>query len=89
MLSIHVAEHIPFLAKQTERLAIIRSICHTCVAHAKAMYWNMSARAAPAASCRQPAAVVLRLAIAGRNGIEIPPGVDRCPHGDAAALSVG
>jgi hypothetical protein len=52
---IHVSEHLPFLARQTERLAIIRSMRHTCGAHGKAMYWNMTGHPPP-----QPRALVNR-----------------------------
>ncbi len=44
---IRVSEHIPRLAKQTERLAIVRSMCHENPAHGKAMYWNMTGRPPP------------------------------------------
>lgn len=39
---IRVMEHVPLLARQTERLAIIRSIHHQSTAHGKGMYWNMT-----------------------------------------------
>ncbi len=50
---IHVGEHIPLLAKQTDKLAIIRSIHHESTAHGKGMYWNLTGHAPP-----QPTAAV-------------------------------
>ncbi|MEM7235912.1 MAG: DUF1501 domain-containing protein, partial [Planctomycetota bacterium] len=44
---IQFSEHIPLLAKRTERLAVIRSMHHGCSAHGKAMYWNMTGHAPP------------------------------------------
>ena len=39
---IHVGEHMPYLAKQTNKLAIVRSMHHGSSAHGKAMYWNFT-----------------------------------------------
>ncbi len=50
---IQVGEHIPLLAERTERLAIVRSIHHSCTAHGKGMYWNLTGHPPP-----QPAAAV-------------------------------
>ena len=46
-------EHMPLLAKQADKLAVIRSIHHGCTAHGKGMYWNMTGHAPP-----QPGAAV-------------------------------
>lgn len=46
---IRIGEHLPFLARQTERLAIIRSMHHGCSGHGKAMYWNFTGHAPPRA----------------------------------------
>jgi hypothetical protein len=46
---VRIGEHMPFLAKQTERLAIIRSMHHGCSGHGKAMYWNLTGHAPPRA----------------------------------------
>ena len=43
-----VGEHIPGLARQTQHLAVIRSIHHRCTAHGKGMYWNITGHAPPA-----------------------------------------
>ena len=43
----HIGEHMPFLAKQTERLAIVRSMHHGSSAHGKAMYWNFTGHKPP------------------------------------------
>jgi uncharacterized protein (DUF1501 family) len=39
---IRMMEHLPLLARQTERLAIIRSIHHQSTFHGKGMYWNLT-----------------------------------------------
>ena len=44
---IHVAEHLPRLAKRMKRLAVVRSVHHTCTAHGKSMYWNRTGHAPP------------------------------------------
>ena len=44
---VRVGEHMPYLAKQTERLAIVRSMHHGSAAHGKAMYWNFTGHAPP------------------------------------------
>ena len=46
---IQVGEHLPFLARQTDRLAIIRSICHDDSAHGRGMYWNITGHKPPRA----------------------------------------
>ncbi|MDA1013354.1 MAG: DUF1501 domain-containing protein [Planctomycetota bacterium] len=45
---VFVSEHIPLLAQQTEKLAIIRSIHHSDSAHGRGMYWNMTGHMPPA-----------------------------------------
>ncbi|MBY0524390.1 MAG: DUF1501 domain-containing protein [Gemmataceae bacterium] len=45
---IFVGEHMPLLAQQMNRLAVVRSIHHRCGAHGKGMYWNMTGHAPPA-----------------------------------------
>ena len=44
---IQVGEHMPLLARQTERLAIVRSVHHRWTAHGKGMYWNMTGHPPP------------------------------------------
>lgn len=44
---IHLSEHLPLLAKQTDKLAIIRSICHDDSAHGRGMYWNLTGHKPP------------------------------------------
>jgi hypothetical protein len=39
---IRVGEYLPVLARQTGRLAIVRSVHHRASAHGKAMYWNLT-----------------------------------------------
>lgn len=46
---IHVGEHLPCLARHTDKLAIIRSIHHRSSAHGKGMYWNFTGHAPMAA----------------------------------------
>ncbi|MCI0360232.1 MAG: DUF1501 domain-containing protein [Planctomycetaceae bacterium] len=44
---IHIGEHLPLLAQQTEKLAIIRSIHHDDSAHGRGMYWNLTGHRPP------------------------------------------
>ncbi len=39
---IRIGEHMPRLAQDTDKLAIIRSMHHRCSAHGKGMYWNIT-----------------------------------------------
>jgi len=45
----HVGEHIPRMAQQLEKLAVIRSIHHDDSAHGRGMYWNMTGHRPPRA----------------------------------------
>jgi hypothetical protein len=45
---IRLGEYMPLLARQTGRLAIVRSVHHRCSAHGKAMYWNVTGHPPPA-----------------------------------------
>ena len=44
---IHIGEHMPYLAKQNIKLAIVRSMHHGSSAHGKAMYWNFTGHKPP------------------------------------------
>lgn len=44
---IHISEHLPRLAKQTDKLAIIRSVFHDDSAHGRGMYWNLTGHKPP------------------------------------------
>src|SRR5688572_20348249 len=44
---VFIGEHMPLLAKQTEKLAIIRSIHHDDSAHGRGMYWNLTGHQPP------------------------------------------
>lgn len=46
---IEIGEHMPLLARQTEKLAIVRSIHHDDSAHGRGMYWNMTGHKPPRA----------------------------------------
>ena len=46
---IQIGEHMPLLARQTEKLAIIRSIHHDDSAHGRGMYWNITGHKPPRA----------------------------------------
>src|SRR5690349_1790219 len=46
---IKISEHLPLLARQMEKLAIIRSIHHDDSAHGRGMYWNLTGHAPPRA----------------------------------------
>ena len=45
---IRIGEHLPLLAQQTDKLAIVRSIHHRSSAHGMGMYWNMTGHPRPA-----------------------------------------
>jgi Protein of unknown function (DUF1501) len=42
---VRIGEHLPLLARHTDKLAIIRSIHHRSSAHGKGMYWNWTGHA--------------------------------------------
>jgi hypothetical protein len=44
---VFVGEHMPLLSRQTDKLAIIRSIHHDDSAHGRGMYWNLTGHAPP------------------------------------------
>jgi hypothetical protein len=44
---VRIGEHMPRLARQMHRLAVVRSVHHTCTAHGKSMYWNRTGHAPP------------------------------------------
>ncbi len=44
---IFVSEHLPLLARHTDKLAIIRSMHHKDSAHGRGMYWNMTGHPPP------------------------------------------
>src|SRR5947199_6970049 len=44
---VFLSEHMPLLARQTDKLAIIRSIHHDDSAHGRGMYWNLTGHAPP------------------------------------------
>jgi len=46
---IQVGEHMPLLARQMNRIAIVRSMHHRSTAHGKGMYWNMTGHEPPQA----------------------------------------
>jgi uncharacterized protein (DUF1501 family) len=46
---IRIGEHLPRLALQVDKLAIIRSMHHRSSAHGKGMYWNITGHPPPAA----------------------------------------
>jgi len=46
---IQISEHMPLLARQTGKLAIIRSIHHDDSAHGRGMYWNFTGHRPPRA----------------------------------------
>jgi hypothetical protein len=39
---IRFGQHLPHLARQAHRLAVVRSACHRSSAHGKGMYWNLT-----------------------------------------------
>ncbi len=46
---IQISQHLPLLAQQTDKLAIIRSIHHDDSAHGRGMYWNLTGHRPPRA----------------------------------------
>jgi hypothetical protein len=44
---IQLGEHMPQLARITDRLAIVRSMHHNSTFHGRGMYWNMTGHASP------------------------------------------
>ncbi len=46
---VFVSEHLPHLSKQTNKLAIVRSIFHDDSAHGRGMYWNLTGHRPPGA----------------------------------------
>ncbi len=43
----HVCEHLPHIAKQTHRMAIVRSVHHKAPSHRSAAYWNLTGHEPP------------------------------------------
>jgi Protein of unknown function (DUF1501) len=46
---IEISEHLPLLARHTDKMAIIRSIHHDDSAHGRGMYWNLTGHKPPRA----------------------------------------
>jgi hypothetical protein len=44
---VRVGEGLPLLARQSGRLAVVRSIHHRAPAHGRAMYWNLTGHPPP------------------------------------------
>lgn len=81
---IAICEHLPLLARHTEKMAIIRSIFHDDSAHGRGMYWNLTGHAPPTSGGISPkstdwptlAAMVSKLRPAAS---DVPPAV-RLPY---------
>ncbi|MBI3865020.1 MAG: DUF1501 domain-containing protein [Planctomycetia bacterium] len=81
---IQVSEHLPLLARHTDKLAIVRSIHHDDSAHGRGMYWNLTGHKPPRAGNIPPErgdwpslpAVVAKFRTAPRG---VPPAV-RLPY---------
>ncbi|TXT35619.1 MAG: hypothetical protein FD138_1287 [Planctomycetota bacterium] len=81
---IEIGEHLPLLARHTDKLAIVRSIHHDDAAHGRGMYWNLTGHKPPRAGNISPqrddwpsiAAVISKLRTAPRG---VPPAV-RLPY---------
>lgn len=81
---IEIGEHLPLLARHTDKLAIVRSIHHDDAAHGRGMYWNLTGHKPPRAGNISPmrddwpsiAAVISKLRTAP---IGVPPAV-RLPY---------
>jgi hypothetical protein len=46
---IQISEHLPLLARHTDKLAIVRSIHHDDAAHGRGMFWNLTGHKPPRA----------------------------------------
>jgi len=46
---IQIGEHLPRIAQQTDKLAIVRSIHHDDAAHGRGMFWNLTGHKPPRA----------------------------------------
>lgn len=44
---IEISEHLPLIARHTDKLAIVRSIHHNDSAHGRGMYWNLTGHKPP------------------------------------------
>lgn len=44
---IQFSEHMPLLAKRSDRLAVVRSMHHNSTFHGRGMYWNMTGHPSP------------------------------------------
>ena len=81
---IQFTEHLPLLARHTEKLAIVRSIHHDDSAHGRGMYWNLTGHKPPRAGNIPPlsndwpsiAAMIARLR---SPAADVPPAV-RIPY---------
>ncbi len=81
---IEIGEHLPLLARHTDKLAIVRSIHHDDAAHGRGMYWNLTGHKPPRAGNIPPmredwpsiAAMISKLRTAPRG---VPPAV-RLPY---------
>lgn len=81
---IEIGEHLPLLARHTDKLAIVRSIHHDDAAHGRGMYWNLTGHKPPRAGNISPmrddwpsiAAVISKLRAAP---LGVPPAV-RLPY---------
>lgn len=51
---IAICEHLPLLARHTEKMAIIRSMFHDDSAHGRGMYWNLTGHAPPTSGGLSP-----------------------------------
>lgn len=51
---LQLSEHLPLLARQTGKLAIVRSIHHDDSAHGRGMYWNITGHRPPRAGNISP-----------------------------------
>ena len=51
---IAICEHLPLLARHSEKLAIVRSMSHADAAHGRGMYWNLTGHAPPSSGGLAP-----------------------------------
>lgn len=87
---IRVGEHLPRMARLTDKLAIVRSMHHRSSAHGKGMYWNITGHPplAPEVAANQPPSRADWPCLGGHGGALSPSarGISQCRAG---ALSPG
>ena len=76
---VRISEHFPMLASRTDKLAIVRSMCHDDFTHLSTAHRSLTGHLAPTPAFRRRRAVAQRLAAPGlAGGPGPPPAAGRC-----------